>query len=146
MSTLTRRDYRGPFGDMVEWLEAPWTILRPVAGHPMRVEDYIQDGNYVVRAELPGIDPEKDVEVMVSKGILTIKAERHEDVTGKHHSEFHYGSFSRSMTLPASADEDHVDATYGHGILEVTVRLADKGADEAVRKIPVRQNQHIKPT
>jgi HSP20 family protein len=146
MSTLARRDYRGPFGDMVDWLEAPWTILRPIASHPMRVEDYVSDGNYVVRAELPGIDPEKDVEVTVAKGILTIKAERREDVTGKHHSEFHYGSFSRSLSLPASADEEHIEASYGHGILEVTVKLADKEADRSGRKIPVRQNQHIKPT
>jgi hypothetical protein len=36
MSTLTRRDIRGPFGDMVDWLETPWTMLRPIAGHPMR--------------------------------------------------------------------------------------------------------------
>ncbi len=146
MSTLTRRDYRGPLGEMVDWLEAPWTILRPVAGHPMRVEDYVQDGNYVIRAELPGIDPEKDLEVTVTKGILTIRAERREEVTGKHHSEFSYGTFSRSVTLPASADEEHVEAIYGHGILEVAVKLADKGADQAGRKIPVRQNQHIKPT
>jgi HSP20 family protein len=146
MSTLTRRDYRGPFGEMVDWLEAPLTILRPVAGHPMRVEDYVQDGNYVVRAELPGIDPEKDVEVTVSKGILTIRAERREEVTGKHHSEFSYGTFSRSVTLPASADEEGIAAIYGHGILEVTVKLTDTGAGQAARKIPVRQYQHIKPT
>jgi hypothetical protein len=34
MSTLTRRDYRGPLGEMVDWLEAPWAVLRPVTGHP----------------------------------------------------------------------------------------------------------------
>ena len=68
MSTLTRRDYRGPFGDMVDWLEAPWTMLRPATGHLMRVEDLVKDGSYVVRAELPGIDPEKDVEVTVARG------------------------------------------------------------------------------
>jgi HSP20 family molecular chaperone IbpA len=112
----------------------------------MRVEDYIADGNYVVRAELPGIDPEKDIEVTVAKGILTIRAERREEVTGKHHSEFHYGTFSRSVSLPASADEQHIEAVYGHGILEVTVKLAEKEADRSGRKIPVRQSQHIKPT
>ncbi len=146
MSTLTRRDYRGPFGDMVDWLEAPWTLLRPTTGHLMRVEDFVKDDSYVVRAELPGIDPEKDVEVTVADGILTIKAERREEETGKHHSEFHYGTFTRSVTLPASADKEHIDAVYGHGILEVTVRLADKSAEESSRKIPVRQNQHIKPS
>jgi len=146
MSTLTRRDYRGPFGDMVDWLEAPWTLLRPVTGHLMRVEDLVKDDSYVVRAELPGLDPEKDVEVTVANGILTIKAERREEETGKHHSEFHYGTFSRSMTLPAGADKEHIDAVYGHGILEVTVPLAHESAKESERKIPVRQNQHIEPS
>jgi len=146
MSTLVRRDYRGPLADMVDWLEAPWTLLRPVTGHPMRVEDFIRDDCYVIRAELPGIDPEKDVEVTVADGVLTIKAERREEHADKHHSEFHYGTFSRSVTLPAGADEEHVDAIYGHGILEVTVKLAAESADKTERKIPVRQNHHIKAT
>ncbi len=146
MSTLTRREYRGPFADMVDWLEAPWTVLRPITGHPIRVEDFVEDGKYVVRAELPGVDPERDLEVTVSGGILTIKAERREESNGKHRSEFHYGTFSRSMTLPAGADEDHIEALYGHGILEVTVKVADKDAGKSVRNIPVMQDQHIKPT
>jgi len=146
MSTLTRRDYRGPLGEMVDWLETPWAVLRPVTGHPMRVEDFVRDGSYVIRAELPGIDPEKDVTVTVAGGILTIKAERREETISKHHSEFHYGTFSRSMTLPASADENLIEATSSHGVLEVTIKLAKKGADSSGRKIPVRQNQHIKPT
>ena len=145
MTTLTRRD-RGPIGEMVDWLEAPWAVLRPVAGHPMRVEDFVQDGSYVIRAELPGIDPEKDMTVTVANGILTIKAERREEAVGKHHSEFRYGSFSRSVTLPAGADEDHIEATCSHGVLEVIVKLAEKGADTGGRKIAVRQDQHIKPT
>lgn len=146
MSMLTRRDYRSPFGNMVDWLEPPWTALRPLSGHLIRLEDYVKDGSYVVRAELPGMDPEKDIEVTVADGILTISAERREDIADKHHSEFRYGSFSRSVTLPADADEDHLDAVYGHGILEVTVKLAAKAAGKAARKIQVRENQHIKPT
>jgi HSP20 family protein len=146
MSTLVRRDYRGPLGDMFDWLEAPLTVLRPVAGQPMRVEDFVRDGSYVVRAELPGVDPEKDVEVTVSDGILTIRAERHDEHADKHHSEFRYGTFSRSVTLPAGADEEHTEALYGHGILEVTVKIATNGAGKTARKVPVRQNQHIKAT
>jgi HSP20 family protein len=146
MSTLTRKDYRGPLAEMADWLEAPWAVLRPVTGHPMRVEDFVRDGNYVIRAELPGIDPEKDVTVTVGGGILTIKAERREEAIGKHHSEFHYGTFSRSVTLPASADENHIEATSSHGVLEVTVKLAEKDTATGGRKIPVRQNQHIKPS
>ena len=76
MSTLTRREYRGPFMDIFDWLESPWTVLRPAASHPMRLEDYVNDGTYVLRAELPGVDPEKDIEVTVAKGVLTISAHR----------------------------------------------------------------------
>ena len=81
MSTLARRDRLGPFMDVFDWLEPPWTILRP-ATHPMRVEDYVKDGTYVLRAELPGVDPEKDIEVSVSKGVLTISAHRQETTEG----------------------------------------------------------------
>lgn len=110
MTTLTRRESRGPL-DIFEWLETPWTVPRPVAGHPLRVEDYVEDGRYVVRAELPGINPDSDLEVTVSKGILTIKAERQEENHGRHHSEFRYGTFARSVTLPAGADEEHCRGT-----------------------------------
>jgi HSP20 family protein len=146
MNTLVRRDYRSPLADMIDWLESPLTFLRPVSGHPMRMEDFVRDGSYVIRAELPGIDPDKDLGVTVANGILTIKAERREERSDKHHSEFHYGTFSRSVTLPAGADEEHVEAIYGHGILEVTVKLAEDTASKTARKIPVTQNQHIKAT
>jgi HSP20 family protein len=145
MTMLTRRDSRTPL-DLFEWLEAPWTVLRPVGGHPVRVEDYVQDGRYVIRAELPGLDPEKDLEIMVSKGIVTIKAERREDSRSRHHSEFRYGSFSRSVTLPAGTDEATVDAVYDNGILQISAALSEKADDKVSRTIPVRLNQHIKPT
>lgn len=146
MSTLVRRDYQGPLAEMFDWLEAPLTVLRPVVGRPMRVEDFVRDGRYVIRAELPGVDPEKDVEITVADGVLTINAERREERADKHHSEFHYGTFSRKVTLPTGADEEHIEAIYGHGILEITVELATNGAGKTARKIPVRQNQHIKAT
>ena len=92
MSTLTRRDYRQPFTDMVEWLEAPLALLRPAAGHPMPVEDYIQDDRYVLRAELPGVNPETDLTVTASDGVLTIKADKPDKTEGAHHSEFRSGT------------------------------------------------------
>jgi HSP20 family protein len=144
MSALTRRDYRVPFGEMLDWLEAPWPFAR--VPHPMRIEDFVSDGSYVIRAELPGLDPEEDIDVTVTGGLLTIKAERREGKADKHHSEFRYGSFSRSMTLPAGADTQHIEASYGHGILTVTVGLSTEDGDHAGRKIPVRQDHHIKPT
>lgn len=145
MSTLARREYRGPFVDVFDWLEMPWTMLRPASGHPMRVEDYVEDGSYVVRAELPGLDPEKDIDVTVSKGVLTISAHRQDKTEGKHRTEFRYGAFARSVTLPADADEDHIRASYDMGILEVVVGLKDKKDGKADKRIPVALKKQMKP-
>jgi HSP20 family protein len=145
MATLVHRETR-PFADLFDWLETPLMSIRPVAAQAMRVEDYVNDGHYVIRAELPGIDPENEVEVTVAHGILTIKANRQEQKVDKHHSEFRYGVFSRQVTLPAEADADHVRASYDQGILEVVVDLKDKEAIDAVTHIPVRPSKHIKPT
>ncbi len=143
MSALTRRD--GALSELFEWLEPPYALLRPFVGQTMRTEEGVENGRYVVRAEIPGIDPEKQAEVTVAKGILTIHADRQETVA-KHHSEFRYGSFTRHVALPASADETDIEASYDRGILEVSVGL--KAKDEAVteRRVPVRLVQHIKPT
>ena len=144
MSVLTRRETKGLFPDLFDWLESPFAALRPfVMIQPMRLEDYVEDGRYVVRAELPGIDPDNQLEVTVSKGVLTIHAERHEETETKHRSEFYYGVYSRHVQLPATANEDDVTATYDNGILEVTVGLKDK-EPVAGRQVPVRSVQQVK--
>jgi HSP20 family protein len=146
MSTLTHRERQGPFVDILDWFDAPWGVFRPVGDNPMRVEDFIKDGRYMLRAELPGIDPEKDLELTVSNGVLTIRAHRQEETQTKYRSEFRYGVFTRSVKLPAGADEDHIQASYDAGVLEVAVNLHDQVAGAAHKRIPVRTRQHIKPT
>ena len=94
----------------------------------IRLEDEMEDGHYVVRAELPGIDPAKDVDITVREGRLTIKAERSEKKESKGRSEFSYGSFIRSVPLPAGADEDDIKATYDKGILTVSVAVPKEAA------------------
>jgi HSP20 family protein len=108
------------FGDMTDWFELEFPLR---AGHMIRVEDLVTEHEYMLRAELPGVDPEKDVQVSVANGILTIHAERKEETQTRHRSEFRYGMLQRSVRLPANADEEHVAAKYGKGILEVTVPL-----------------------
>lgn len=112
--------------DLLDWLDAPWAPLLPfTAARMFRVEDYVKDNRYVVRAELPGMDPEKDVEITVEDGTLTIHAERREEHKEPHRSEFRYGSFTRSVVLPGRADTEHVTATYDKGILEVSVPVPE---------------------
>jgi HSP20 family molecular chaperone IbpA len=90
----------------------------------MRLEDEIVDGRYEVRAEIPGVDPAKDVDITVRDGQLTIKAERSEKKEFDGRSEFSYGSFTRTVSLPAGADEDDIKATYDKGILIVSVAVS----------------------
>ena len=126
MAKLARRQASGMFPDLSDWLDSPWAALLPFSSaQTFRVEDYVQDDRYVVRAELPGIDPEKDIEVTVEAGTLVIHAERQEEYKEAHRSEFRYGSLTRSVTLPAGADADKVTASYDKGILEVSVPLSE---------------------
>ena len=101
------------------------------------MEDFEEGGRYVVRAELPGIDPEKDVEVTVEKGMLSIRAERRDERKEKQRTEFHYGSFERRMTLPRTATAEDVEATYDNGILTVSVPLQPAEPAKPARRIPV---------
>jgi HSP20 family molecular chaperone IbpA len=94
-------------------------------GNLLRLEDELKDGVYEVRAELPGVDPTDDIEVTVHDGQLTIKAERAQTTESNGHSEFSYGSFTRTVPLPAGADEDDINATYDRGILTVSVPLSE---------------------
>ncbi|MFF5210103.1 Hsp20/alpha crystallin family protein [Streptosporangium sp. NPDC000396] len=126
MNMPMRREPRGLFPELFNWLEWPLSTARSQAWQTIRFEDYVRDGRYVLRAELPGIDPEKDVEITLANGVLTIHAERHEEQKEQGQSEFRYGTFTRSITLPPSADENDVKAVYDKGILEVSVKLAEK--------------------
>ena len=99
----------------------------------IRVEEEIRDNAMVIRAELPGIDPEKDVDISVSDGMLLIKAERRsetkEESEGRVRSEFRYGSYTRTLPMPKGASEDDVKATYKDGILEITVPVKHEAVE-----------------
>ncbi len=106
----------------------------------LRVEEYVDEGALVVRAELPGVDPDKDVELTVADGTLRIRAERQEKSEHKdkdsYRSEFRYGSFARSIPLPAGCSEKDVTATYRDGVLEVRVPTTAERPTEPT-KVPV---------
>ena len=106
----------------------------------LRVEEYEDDGTLIVRAELPGIDPDKDVELSVADGTLHIRARREEmtEKKGKdiYRSEFRYGSFIRDVALPAGASVDDITASYKDGVLEIRVPMAEE-AKAPVTKVPI---------
>ena len=91
-----------------------------------------RDNRYVIRAELPGLDPERDIEVTVEGRSLTIHAERRQEDSGPNRSEFRYGSLTRLVRLPAKVDATDVTARYERGVLEVSVPLQEV-KPEAIR-------------
>ena len=95
------------------------------AGGLIRVEEYREDGTLVIRADLPGIDPDKDVELTISDRTLHIEAERREEEKreekGYVRRELRYGSLSRSLRLPEGVTEADIAATYKDGVLEIRI-------------------------
>ena len=123
------------FWDVFDWPEGWFEGFRPwfAGSDRLRIEEQQTDDSIVIRAEMPGIDPDKDVEITLADDLLRIRAERRsetkEEKEGRTRSEFRYGSFERSMRVPKGVDADDVKASYKDGILEV--RLPYKVPTEA---------------
>lgn len=103
--------------------------------------DVVTKGDDVVlKVELPGIDPENDVEVFLQEGTLHIRGERRfeseQNGDGFRRIERSYGSFSRSFNLPEGVAESDISAAYNQGVLEIRVQGAAASAPRT--KIPIR--------
>lgn len=117
----------------------PETLTEMLSDVSIRVKEFEEDGVHVIRAEAPGIDPEKDVDLSVSDGRLHLTVRRtkeeHSKDAKQHRDEFQYGSFTRVLSVPPTASIDKVRAHYENGILEVRVPL--DGAKTKAQRIPI---------
>ena len=138
MATIAKRS-SSPMAEMLDWLEsnAPLNLHGVGLAPYVRIEDFMEEGAYVLRAELPGIDPEQDVEVSVENDMLTIRGERREETKEKNRREFHYGSFRRTVSLPKGADPAKITASYTDGVLEV--RVPTTAEETPSMRIPVQR-------
>jgi len=106
----------------------------------LRVEEFHEGDMLVVRAELPGIDPDKDVEITTEGGMAKIHAHREEKSESKekqgYRSEFRYGEFDREIALPVGTKPEDVKATYKDGILEVRIPCSAEAPPSAT-KVPI---------
>ena len=137
--------------ELFERFFGPWPDLfhRPGLWWPFDMEDMLrvdeiwEKDALVVRAEMAGIDPDKDVEITVEDGVLHLRAERRqeEEVEGKAYRrrELRYGSFSREIPLPEGTSDTDIKATYKDGILEVRVPIPTVEAKKESRRVPVSQ-------
>ena len=99
------------------------------------------DKSYEIKAELPGLE-EKDVELTLSDGTLTLqgekKSEQEEKEANRYMSERTYGSFRRSFTLPENADAEKIVAAFDKGVLSVTLPKTKKSQKQA-KKIAIKR-------
>jgi HSP20 family protein len=128
------------FADWPEWFRRPFVVV-PEGLETMKADEFTEDGTLVVRIEMGGIDPEKDVEISLEGDMLHIGAERRmeEETTERHYArrELRCGAFHRDLVVPPGTTEADVEATYKDGILEVRVAMAVETPSPAPAKIPV---------
>jgi HSP20 family protein len=102
------------------------------------VEISEDDRDIKVTAEVPGLE-EKDIEVLLDNGVLTLRGEKRSETEDKDRqfSERYYGRFERLIPVGPEIEEDKVDATFKNGVLTVTLPKTAK-AQSQVRRIAVK--------
>lgn len=107
------------------------------------VDVWEEDQNVMVRADIPGADP-NNIEIYTTEDSLVIRAEtKHEEERkekGYYRSERRYGSFERTIDLPSEVQPEQAKATFKHGVLEVTMPKSRR-ALERMKKVPVESEE-----
>lgn len=103
-------------------LESDWN-WNPV------VDIYEEEGNYVIKAEIPGVD-KKDITIDIKDRTLTLKGERSSDSEVKDDNYYRrercHGKFERSFSLPADVESDKIDASFKDGVLKIEIPKPEK--------------------
>ncbi len=129
-----RLPFRRPAFDIEPfWAPESWVAVPAV--------DFVEKDNaFEVHADLPGMD-EKDIEVKVANGVMTIKGQKEENKEEKkedfHLRERRFGSFERSLRVPDTVDTDKIEASFKKGVLTVTLPKTAE-AQKPVKKIEVK--------
>jgi HSP20 family protein len=138
--TAARREMDRLFDEMTKSM----SLSRPAMGMgPMapRVDVKETDKAIEVHAELPGVD-EKEVDVQLADGVLTIKGEkkqeREEKEKGYYLMERSYGSFMRQIPMPIEIEEDKVEARFDKGVLTVILPKSAR-AEAKTKKIAIQK-------
>ncbi len=169
-ATTPQRTYATPFGFMRRFteeldrmfedfgLEAGWFMPRlltrgggllgrkpelPAAEWTPRIEVFEREGQFVVRADLPGMSKE-DVKVEIARGYITLEGEREvekkEEREGYYYGECHYGSFYRAIPLPEGVNTTKAMAEFHKGVLEVVMPKVTQ-PEPKTRRLEVREEK-----
>lgn len=131
--------WRSPFSRTFFDIAPYWRAETKLAAAPA-VDIVEKDNAYEVTAELPGMD-EKDIEVKLENGRLTIKGEKQEEKEekgkGYHLQERRFGSFERYFAIPEGVDNNKIGANFKKGVLKVTLPKKPE-AQTPAKKIDVK--------
>jgi len=127
-------------GEWPRFIKEPFEALGFAEGGWMPEVDVSEtDKELIVRAELPGIEP-NNVDVTIMGHTLTVSGKK-ERVDERKDERFHFverswGEFRRTIDLPAEVDTDRVQATYDKGVLKITMPKTEAAK---TKKIPIVQ-------
>lgn len=131
--------WRNPFRSSAFGIEPFWRRGMKLAAAP-EVDIVEKEKAYEITADLPGVD-EKNIEIQLSNGNLTIKGEKKEEKEEKKKDfylhERHFGSFERTFGLPDGVDADKIEASFKKGVLTVTLPKKPE-AQKPPKKIDVK--------
>jgi HSP20 family protein len=129
-----------PFRQRPLDVEPSWRRRLPLGENLPAVDLAEHDKFYQITVELPGVD-EKDVDLALRNGVLTINGEKREEKEetkkGYFVSERYYGAFHRSFRIPDDVDQEKIEARFEDGILKVTLPKSPE-AQQQTRKISIK--------
>ncbi len=134
--------YNSPVSGLSNWLDSFFNdsvfeaFDREVVDSNFPRVDITENGdNYLIRADLPGMD-KKDISITIENGTLKIEGEKKEEQKKEHgkyyHLERRYGKFSRSFILPDEVLSEKIDAKMNNGVLELTLPKTEKAIPKAI--------------
>jgi HSP20 family protein len=135
--TLFSDRFRREFDDLVDRFFGKEPFLTGALGTFSPAIDISEtDENYLVKGEIPGIDPE-DLEINLTGDVLTIKGEKKEETEEKDESmyrkERRFGTFKRVFTIPCEIQEDKIEAKFENGLLSLTLPKAEDGKKKSIQ-------------
>ena len=135
------RMFEEPFGPSFQWPAFRAMAFSEAPAWSPKIDVFERDSRLVARVDLPGLKKE-DVKVEVTDGHLALSGERKRETEEKkdnfYRSEREYGSFCRTIPLPAGVKIDDVKATFSDGVLEVSIPLPAR-PEPRVRKVEIQE-------
>lgn len=126
MSIQLHRDNQSLLTELMNWMGAP------ALDEQVRVEEWVEDGRRIIRADLPGVDPQRDIQLSVDGGLLHLRGERRAEKHDQHRTEIRYGSFSRVIGLPPGTRAEDISAEYVNGVLTVSMPAGEGSGSQTI--------------